>query len=307
MHCNYCSKKFSSNDLYQTHLHESHFEKSLTINGKKIFACLCKQLKLTKRRYHYHCPKCNKAVLKFNYGSQSEKCDLQRNKEKQKIELKQPSLYNREHFASTPKKWKSVTNKILEVKPLEENILKRPDFVKDNAKCGSLNIAADNLIKRTQNEENKNVDQLQLKSLANPVNIETISKCNVFIQSVFNNPVSVTNDNDKIQDAKGPSNISAEIKQTVKNKCTKIESGSDIVLSHVVTNNHRTTIQANSDSNWDTDTADSNSFFTELIESQKTLEMESDVWEKLFSEKTKKKDGKFLLPREWARVFSKKI
>ena len=55
--------------------------------------------------------------------------------------------------------------------------------------------AAENLIKRSQNEENKNVDQLQLKSLANPVNIETISK---FIQSIFNNPVSVTNDNDKI-------------------------------------------------------------------------------------------------------------
>ena len=39
----------------------------------------------------------------------------------------------------------------------------------------------------------------------------------------------------------------------------------------------------------------------------KTLEMEPDVWGKLFSEKTKKKDGKFLLPREWTRVFSKKI
>ena len=47
-----------------------------------------------------------------------------------------------------------------------------------------------------------------MKSLANPVNIETISKCDVFKQSVFNNQVSVTNDNDKIQDAKGPSNIS---------------------------------------------------------------------------------------------------
>ena len=91
----------------------------------------------------------------------------------------------------------------------------------DNAKCRSLNKAADNLIKRTQNAKNKNVDQLQMKSLANPVNIETISKCDVFKQSVFNNPVSVTNDNDKIQDAKGPSNISAEIKQTVKNKRKK--------------------------------------------------------------------------------------
>ena len=72
------------------------------------------------------------------------------------------------------------TNSIAEIKPPEENILIRPDFVTDNAKCGSLNKAADNLIKRTQNEENKNVDQLQLKSFANPVNIETISKCNVF-------------------------------------------------------------------------------------------------------------------------------
>ena len=35
--------------------------------------------------------------------------------------------------------------------------------------------------------------------------------------------------------------------------------------------------------------------------------MEPDIWEKLFSEKTMKKDGKFLLPREWTRVFSKKI
>ena len=48
-------------------------------------------------------------------------------------------------------------------------------------------------------------------------------------------------------------------------------------------------------------------FFTEVIESRKTLEMEPDVWEKLFSKKTKKNDGKFLLPREWTRVFSKKI
>ena len=277
MHCNYCSKEFSSIDLYQTHLLETHFEKSLTINGKKIFACLCKQLKLTKRRDNYHCPKCNKAVLKFNYANHSEKCDLQGKKEKQKIGLKQPPLFNREHFTSTPKKWKSATNSILEVKPPEENILKRSDFVTDNAKCGSLNIAADHLIKRTQNEENKNVDQLQLKSLANPVNIETISKCNVFIQSVFNNPASVTNDNDKIQNAKGPFNISAEIKQTLKNKCAKIEFGSDTVLSHVVTNNHPTTVQANSDPNWDTDTADSNSFFAEVIESEKTLEMEPDV------------------------------
>ena len=237
-------------------------------------------------------------MLKFNYANHSEKCDLQRNKEKQKIGLKQPLVYNREHFASTPKKWKSVTNSTLEIKRPEENILIRPDFVTDNAKCRSLNKAADNLIKRTQNAENKNVDQLQMKSLANPGNIETISKFDVFKQSVFNNPVSVTNDNDKIQDAKGPSNISAEIKQTVKNKRKKIGSGSDTVLSNVVTDNHPTTVQASSDSHWDTNTVDSNSFFTEVIESGKTLQMEPDIWEKLFSEKTKKKDGKFLLSRE---------
>ena len=84
--------------------------------------------------------------------------------------MKQPPVYNSEHFASKTKKWESFTNSIPEIKPPEENILIRPDFVTDNAKRGSLNKAADNLIKRTQNEENKNVDQLQLKSLANPVN-----------------------------------------------------------------------------------------------------------------------------------------
>ena len=94
-----------------------------------------------------------------------------------------------EHFASLPKKWKSLTNSIPEVKPTEKNILIRPDFVRGNAKCGALNKAADILIKRTQNEENKNVDPLQLKSLANPVNIETISKYNASVQSVFNNTV----------------------------------------------------------------------------------------------------------------------
>ena len=75
-----------------------------------------------------------------------------------------------------------MTSTIHERKPTEENILIRPDFATDNTKCGSLNKAAENLMKRTQNEENKNVDQLQLKSLANPVNIEIISK---FIQSIF--------------------------------------------------------------------------------------------------------------------------
>ena len=45
-------------------------------------------------------------------------------------------------------------------------------------------------------------------------------------------------------------------------------------------------IQANSDSNWDTVTDDSNSFFTEVIESEKTLEMEPDILGKLFSEET---------------------
>ena len=89
------------------HLFETHYEKSLTINGKKIFACLCKYLKLTKRRYHYHCPKCNKAVLKLNYPNHSEKCDLQINKEKQKIGLKQPPVHKRKHFASTPKNGKA--------------------------------------------------------------------------------------------------------------------------------------------------------------------------------------------------------
>lgn len=153
MHCNYCSKKFGSNDLYQTHLFETHFEKSLNINGKKTFACLCKQLKLTKR-YHYHCPKCNKAVLKFNYANHSEKCDLQRNKEKQKIGWKEPPVHKREHFASTPKKWRCVTNSIPEIKTTEENILIRPGFVKDRAKCERLNKADSNLIKRTQNENN---------------------------------------------------------------------------------------------------------------------------------------------------------
>ena len=44
-----------------------------------------------------------------------------------------------------------------------------------------------------------------------------------------------------------------------------------------------------------------------MIESEKTLEMEPNIWEKLFSEKAKKKDGKILLLREWTRVFSKKI
>ena len=189
MYCNYCSKKCSSNDSYQTYLFETHFKKSLTINGKKIFACIWKQVKLAKRIYDYHCPKCNKAVLKFYYANHSEKCDLQRNKEKLKIWLKEPSVYNMEHFASLPKKWKSLTNSIPEVKPTEKNILIRPGFVRGNAKCGALNKAADILIKRTQNEENKNVDPLQLKSLANPVNIETISKYNASVQSVFNNTV----------------------------------------------------------------------------------------------------------------------
>ena len=69
-----------------------------------------------------------------------------------------------------------------------------------------------------------------------------------------------------------------------------------------MTDNHPTTVQANPDSNWDTDAADSNSFFTEVI-SQKTLEMKPHFWENLFSEKTKNKDGKFLLQREWTRVF----
>ena len=191
--------------------------------------------------------------------------------------MKQPPVHNREHFASTPKKWKSVTNSIPRIKTTEENILIRPDFVKDHAKCASLNKAAGNLIKRTQNENNKTVDQLHLKSLTNPINIETMSKCNVFIQSVFNNPVSVTNDNDKIQDSKGSSNISAEIKQIVKNKRKNTGSESNTVLSNVVTDNHATTVQANSDSNLDTDTAYSNSFFIEVIESEKTLEMEPHI------------------------------
>ena len=47
-------------------------------------------------------------------------------------------------------------------------------------------------------------------------------------------------------------------------------------------------------------------FFTELIELEKTLEMKSYIWEKLFSEKTHKNDGKFLLPREWMRLLKKK-
>ena len=33
--------------------------------------------------------------------------------------------------------------------------------------------------------------------------------------------------------------------------------------------------------------------------------MKSYIWEKLFSEKTHKKDGKFLLPREWTRLLKK--
>ena len=106
----------------------------------------------------------------------------------------------------------------------------------------------------------------------------------MFIQSVLNNPLLVTNDNNKIQDAKGTSNKSAEIKQTVKNKSKNIGSGSDTVLSNVVIDNHAATIQANS--SWDTVTDDSNSFFTEVIESEKTLEMEPDILGKLFSEKT---------------------
>ena len=111
----------------------------------------------------------------------------------------------------------------------------------------------------------------------------------------------------KFKVQKGPAKTSAETKQTVKNKRTKIGSGSDTVLSNVVTDNHPTTVQANSDSNWGIDTADKNSFFKEVIESEKTLEMEPDIWEKLFSKKSKKKDGKFLLPREWTRVFSETI
>ena len=74
-----------------------------------------------------------------------------------------------------------------------------------------------------------------------------------------------------------------------------------------MTDNHPTTVQANSDSNWDIDTADNNSFFKEVIESEKTLEMQPDIWEKLFSKKSKKRVVKFLLPREWTRVFSETI
>ena len=43
----------------------------------------------------------HKAVPKFNYANHSEKCDLQRNKEKQKIGFNEPLVYNREHFTST--------------------------------------------------------------------------------------------------------------------------------------------------------------------------------------------------------------
>ena len=93
-----------------------------------------------------------------------------------------------------------MTSAIHETKPTEENILIRPDFATDNTKCGSLNKAAENLIKRTQDEENKNVDQLQLKSLANPVNI-LVNLSNLLVNLYnlyFNNLVSVTNDNNKI-------------------------------------------------------------------------------------------------------------
>ena len=100
---------------------------------------------------------------------------------KKKTGLKQPLVHNRKHFASTPKIWENVTNIIAEIKTAEENILTRPEFVKDHAKCESLNKSADNLIKCTQNGNNKNDDHLQLKSLTNPVNTETVSKCNVSV------------------------------------------------------------------------------------------------------------------------------
>ena len=60
----------------------------------------------------------------------------------------------------------------------------------------------------------------------------------------------------------------------VKNKRKKGGCGSYTVLSNVVTDNHPMTVQANSDSNQDTDATDSNSFLTE---SEKTLEMKPDI------------------------------
>ena len=43
------------------------------------------------------------------------------------------------------------------------------------------------------------------------------------------------------------------------------------------------------------------------IEVEKELLLEKNIWDNLFSSRSQKKDGKCLLPREWTRVFSKKL
>ena len=61
------------------------------------------------------------------------------------------------------------------------HILTKPNFIKNHIKCESLSKTAANLTKQIENKKNKNVDQLQLKPLTNPVNIETNGTCNVFV------------------------------------------------------------------------------------------------------------------------------
>ena len=65
--CKHCSKRFISSDAYKKHRHDNHIVKSITINGQNVIAYQCKQQKAKGKRFHYHCFKCFKPVLKFNY------------------------------------------------------------------------------------------------------------------------------------------------------------------------------------------------------------------------------------------------
>ena len=63
----FCFQRFISSDAYKKHRHGNHIVKSTTINSQNVMECQCKQQKAKGKRYHYHCFKCLKPVLKFNY------------------------------------------------------------------------------------------------------------------------------------------------------------------------------------------------------------------------------------------------
>ena len=140
-----------------------------------------------------------------------------------------------------------------------------------------------------------------IKSLRKSIIIGSIKDSNIFIQSIFREPIPL------IKNIEASHSGQSTLKSGVGNALQADHIKSQIRKPELKISETEKYRLSNKNQKPATSNETFENIFKAEVEREAEVLMEKNDWEDLSSKKTQRKDGKNLLPREWTRIFSKKI